>query len=391
MKKLLSAFILSLLGTFAYAGYSPILPVYVRILGGGGLQVGGLSSSFMLARAVSASIFGRLSDVLDQRVSFIRIGIFLFILTALLFLYADSYPWILGLVAFQGVISGMVWPQIQTLIARGAERDYRSRAFSLYFISGNTGMLLSSGAVGAGLSILARRGIGEPLSYRYIFAGVVIFYLLTLFFSFRLQEFKAGVIEPQKRREAELPFPLLLGMVVGNGMAQGLFGSLLLLYLYDRFQLSSRDIAYALFLAQIGGLLFTYLISHISDVKGEGWGMFLTQLPLAVFCLLLPWLRSPSGVILAMPLLVFGIKGFIPISRSLVSESKSGVGTRIGLVNTVSNLGAVIGPLVGGAIYEMAGVERPLLALAIFPVLGAGVGVLSLYSFFRGKRGRVLT
>jgi MFS family permease len=49
-------------------------------LGGGGLLVGAVSSSFMLAQALSASIFGRLSDTLNHRAPFIRTGILLFFL-----------------------------------------------------------------------------------------------------------------------------------------------------------------------------------------------------------------------------------------------------------------------------------------------------------------------
>lgn len=382
---LLPIFILALLGSFAFASYRPILPVYVRILGGGGLLVGLLSSSFMLARALSASIFGRLSDILNRGTPFIRIGLSLFFFTTLLFLFAKSYPPILILVTLQGFISGMIWPQAQTLIARGAHRSYRSRAFSLYFISGNTGMLLSSGAVGFGLSFLAKRGIEEPYSYRYIFAGIGVFFLFAFFLSFALSEFKKERVEEEREEKIRLPFSLLLGIVLGNGIVMGLFRSILLIYLYDRFGFSSKGIAYILFFSQIGGLLLIYIVSHISDVKGLKWGLFLTQIPLSLSCILLPWFRTPLEVIVAMTLLIFGIRAFNPISRSLASLNRK-IGTRIGFVNAASNIGAVIGPLIGGLVYDIAGIERPFMALGIFPLVGVGISVLLLTSLILRKK-----
>jgi len=372
-------FLLSFLGSFALASYRPILPVYVRILGGGGLLVGLLSSSFMLARALSASLFGRLSDLLDRRVRFIRIGIILFILTASLFLFANHYPLILILVTLQGFISGMVWPQAQTLIAQKTPQNYRSRAFSIYSISGNIGILLSNGAVGLGLSILAKRGIEEPHSYKYIFASIALLYLITFLTSFNLKESK----EEKPREEMKFSLPSLLVVVLCNGVIMGLFRSILLLYIHDRFGFSSRGIAYILFLSQIGGLLPIYMVSHISDIRGLRWGLFITQLPLSVACILIPWLSSPLGVIIAMFFIGMGIRAFIPISRSLVSVGK-GVGTRIGLMNSALNIGAVIGPLLGGLVYDIVGIGRPTLALAIFPLAGVGI-LLALSLITRGR------
>jgi hypothetical protein len=43
----------------------------------------------------------------------------------------------------------------------------------------------------------------------------------------------------------------------------------------------------------------------------------------------------------------------------------------------------VIGPLIGGAVYDMAVAGRPLMALGIFPLIGVGIVVLALCALFR--------
>lgn len=69
----------------------PLFPQYVKLLGGGGLEVGILFSSFVLPRAILAAPFGNLSDRIGRK-RLILIGSFLYALLAVLFTVPTSWP-----------------------------------------------------------------------------------------------------------------------------------------------------------------------------------------------------------------------------------------------------------------------------------------------------------
>lgn len=46
------------------------------------------------------------------------------------------------------------------------------------------------------------------------------------------------------------------------------------------------------------------------------------------------------------------ISSFIPISRAYATDINTEVGSNIGTLNMVTNLGSVVGPIIGGLIYD---------------------------------------
>jgi MFS family permease len=46
------------------------------------------------------------------------------------------------------------------------------------------------------------------------------------------------------------------------------------------------------------------------------------------------------------------ISSFVPISRAYATNISTEIGSNIGTLNMLTNLGAVIGPIIGGYIYD---------------------------------------
>ena len=80
----------------------PLFPLYVKSLGGGGLEVGILFSSFVLTRAILATPFGNLSDRIGRK-RLILIGSFLYTFLAILFTVPDTWSGLIFVRALQGV------------------------------------------------------------------------------------------------------------------------------------------------------------------------------------------------------------------------------------------------------------------------------------------------
>ena len=114
--------------------FRPILPVFARRLGASGLEVGFLTSGFMLARAITSFIIGKNIDISGRRKLFITAGFFFVFLIAFGYIFVNSYYGLLFLRFCQGICSGLMWPPTQIMVAEQAEKGYRTRALSLYQI-----------------------------------------------------------------------------------------------------------------------------------------------------------------------------------------------------------------------------------------------------------------
>jgi len=153
----------------------PLFPQYVKLLGGGGLEVGILFSSFVLTRAILAAPFGNLSDRIGRK-RLILIGSFLYALLAVLFTVPTSWPGLTLVRGLQGVASAMVWPVSEALVIDSCPAASRGASLGKIVMASNLGMVVGP-FIGGGLYFVASQYLGfsvtDSFKFPFYFTAIV--------------------------------------------------------------------------------------------------------------------------------------------------------------------------------------------------------------------------
>jgi MFS family permease len=355
-------FILTLLAFSGAVGISlfrPTLPLFTRRMGATGFQVGALTSGFMLSRALCAYLCGKFSDRIGRRKLFLPLGFLLYIVSCTGLFFARSYLDVLVISIFQGAISGMMWPMAQVVTIESSVRSFKTRALSFYFASGNAGMSVGNALLGVAIIFtMLRFNTDENTAFRYIFllSGTIFFigFLCSLFLSETMR--REGQVERNRKKRTtamtgEFYTILLIGFFIG--IVPGLIRSIMVLYLNERFLIPTQNIAFILMASNITALFSMLIFSYYSDRRGTVRALVIVCLLTGISAIIIPFANGITFLVVLLVISGTGARSFTPISRSSVSElAGERLGQHIGLINTFSNLGTVLGPLAGGFFYD---------------------------------------
>ncbi len=342
-------FIYGLAGTgmLGHGLLRPVLPIFARRIGATGLEVGLLTSGFMIARALTAYVIGRHVDKTGHTNRFVRIGFFFVFVTVLTFSIINSYEGLLILRFCQGICFGLIWPTTQVMIADLTKNDFRARALSLYQITGRLGALLSRILFSVVLMITAGLGFSEISSFRVIFlVGAVILLIGFIEAAFMPSTPRKTVTQVKGKP----PYPVfILGFIFGALLS---LAPLSIVFLNEHFRVDLIGIAFILLGLDITSICVMYIVSHLSDRIGPGKSLWFVIVPAFIAALFLPF---ASGLVIFMGsyiILRSAISSFIPVSRAYATSVNTGVGANIGILNMTTNLGSVVGPIIGGLAYD---------------------------------------
>ncbi len=346
-KRLLMLYGLAGAGMLGHGLFRPILPIFARRLGATGVEVGLLTSGFMLARAITAYMMGKNADRTGRRTIYVRIGFFCVFMIAFGYFFIDSYFGLLFLRFCQGICSGLMWPATQIIVVEQADKTYRTRALSLYQITGRIGGLLSRAVLGIILIVTARIGLSELSSFRVIFIiGAIILiggFIDTLF----VPEYKKA---PRIEKKGKPPYSIfLLGFVFGAMMA---LAPISIVFFNEFYGISPLAIAILLLGLDVLTIVAMYGSSHLTDSIGIKRSLWFVIIPCFAAALLLPFVRVFIIFVVIYFMLRMSISSFVPISRAYATNISTEVGSNIGTLNMLTNLGAVVGPIIGGFIYD---------------------------------------
>lgn len=368
-------FILTSLAFLASLGFGYvriIIPIYVRYLGATGLQVGLLSSGFMLARAFAAVLFGKRSDIKGRRRLYIRAGLALIVVVLLLYPLIPDYYWILLLRILQGFLSGLTWPIAQTMLLESSHENKRATWLSIYFVSGRVGTIFANLSLGALIYLLERNlGISEQSSFSYFFILAAFLFLVAFFESAGLKEIVSYSRDDSKALETQGRFKInhlfIFAFVVG--LFLGTFNSIFIIYLKEVFNLSTGNVAYALFGAYLISFPFVLSLSLFADRKGVDKVFHVILITTVTLSLIIPGIKNLRLLVVLLGLIYAALNSFIPISRATVSHLKKqkSLGENIGKINAFQNIGQIIGPLIAGLIYDT--LRNKLFSLTLFGAL----------------------
>ncbi len=361
----------------------PLLPFYAMKLGGGGLVVGILISSYAVAQLLSAPLWGRVSDRFGRRPALL-ISLGAAAIAYVVFAYAESI-WLLLLSRLvQGAGGGTVGV-IQAYVTDVTEPENRTRSLGWLSAATNAGVM-----VGPVLGSLSR-GISDEAP-GLLAAGLTLanmtFAWLYLRES-REEETDEQRATPRTRPRTAVwqvlsrpgePAPRLIWMyAIGMGAFQGMT-AVLALFLAKRFQVSEREIGFVFaYTGAISVVVRALLLGKAVDRLGEAR---LSRVGMALLAVGLAWLPLTHQWLwlgLAVALMPLGTAFTFPCVTAMLSRliGRHERGVYMGVQQSFGGAARVVAPLWAGWAWDHLGIGVPFWtgAVLVLGTLVLGLGI----------------
>lgn len=365
-------FLVSTAFTFLMFG----LPIFSKALGASAFEIGGLFSVFTVTILVLRPIVGWALDRLGRKPFFLA-ATFTYALCMFLFATADSLGSLYLARLAQGIASALMWITVHTIVADLTPAIERGHMMGRVNEMDVRGELV--GAI-AGFTLMGFLGPerGWPLAFLgYALAaaagGVVAWR--------QVPETRPERLSHEEARQGISPVLWrLLGAVFITTAASALISPVYLIYLQDKFTTQIETLAWAFFPA---GVLMAFLPSRmgrLSDRIGRAPLMAAGLALSGVLTLALPVLPALGWLVVVYTLTSVGWAMSGPAESAMVADLTGAQmrGRGYGFYELASGLGASVGPLLGGWLYDTAGKSIPFFANGILLLAGAVWVVLAL-------------
>lgn len=347
----------------------PVLPLLSTHYGATAFQAGLLMSVFSLMQFIFSPIWGRLSDRIGRR-PVLLICIFGEALSYILLAFSRS----LEMLFVARILTGFFGASISTASAYISDitpKEQRSKGMALIGAAFGLGFLFGP-AIGGGLTLFA-----ETLSTDVHFItgfssfGVSILCVVTFIFAYftltesltdsnreaakKLSEHKKNRLKILLEYYHRPTVGLLIGLFGLTTFAMASMEATLVLFMKENFNWGIKEVSFGF--AYIGlCIVFTqgFLVRRILPIFGEAQILRLGLTMMFFGFIVLVFANSLVGLGISMTLLAFG-NGFTNPSilgsvSLLVSEQEQGVA--LGTTQSLSSLGRVLGPALGGLIFS---------------------------------------
>jgi MFS family permease len=386
----------------------PLLPFYVKTLGGSGVNflgfhigigliIGFIVASFTVAQLLSAPMWGRFSDRVGRRPALL-IALGASAIAYLIFGFAHSLLLLFLSRLVQGAGGGTVGV-IQAYVADSTDPKDRARALGWLSATTNLGValgpVLGSVAITIGKYDLAPGPGTLHLGHAApgIFAAVLC--LINMAFAARYLTESRVVSEPLKEGEvartsrqaiwrvishsSEPASRLIWIYAIAIGAFQGSF-SVLALFLNARFQVTEQTIGYFfMYVGSISVFARVLLLGRMVDWLGEANLSRLGLILLTVGVVGMPLSRNLWMLAVAVALIPLGTAFTFPCVTALLSRviSPRERGLYMGMQQTYGGVARVIAPLFFGWSFDRLGVSSPYFfsATFIFATVFLGFGL----------------
>jgi MFS family permease len=377
----------------------PLLPFYVKTLGGPGINVLGMHfgigiisgfivAAFTFAQLLSAPMWGRFSDRVGRRPTLL-IALGASAIAYLIFGFAHSLLVLFLSRIVQGAGGGTVGV-IQAYVADST--DPKDRARALGWLSATTNLGVALGPVLGSFAItLGKRDLmpGQgSLQMGYAAPGIIaaMLCLLNMIFVARyLKESRDLSLQPEPgevrpsssqaiwrviSHSSEPSSRLIWIYAIAIGAFQGSF-SVLALFLNARFEVTEQTIGYFfMYVGAISVFARVLLLGRAVDWLGEANLSRLGIILLAAGVVGMPLSRNLAMLAIAVALIPLGTAFTFPCVTALLSRviAPGERGLYMGMQQTYGGVARIIAPLFFGWAFDSIGVSAPYFFSAAFIV-----------------------
>jgi MFS family permease len=355
---------------------SPTLPLFARSFGVNHAQVGAILAAFAFARFATGLISGKLVDHFGERLIY-SFGIGFVSITSFAAGFAQSYEQLLIFRAVGGFGSSMFSVAAGSILLRAVDDDHRARAQSLYNGSFLVGMMAGP-VVGGALSGFSLRA--PMIIYGFLLIGASA----SGAFLLRNSTLAAKPTASQERETISLRSALALkpyrsALIISFITAWVLFGmsrSILPLFMVEEIKVSPSFMGLGFTISTVINGIFLMKAGKLSDINGRRYSAvigtsFLTLFILALAVTTEPWMFLAASVIVG-----FGGAFLSTTPSAIVGDVLEGKGGQvIGLFQMAGDAGAMVAPLILGAIADGYGYRPAFLVTAALMLVAVAVSI----------------
>ncbi|MGB9802983.1 MAG: MFS transporter [Desulfofundulus sp.] len=330
----------------------PIFPFMIVKLGGGPATLGFFMATYSLMQFIFAPLWGRLSDRIGRR-PFLLMGLSGYGITFILFGLASKLWMMFAIRILSGIISSATLPTAMAYIADKTSGEERSR-----------GMGMMGAAMGLGM--IAGPAIGGWLGHYnftlpfFVAGGLAILNLLFAISFLPESLEKRGPSKATGRDRITLNVlknPLLVIFVLGFVLyfTMSMFEATFALFAAQKAGFGPREVGVLFAILGLTGVavqggLLGKLAKRFGDVNLIRTGMLVSSLGMLLI------LTTSNRLLLILNAAIFntGTSLLGPSASSLLSKNASGrQASAMGLMQSSNSLGRILGPVAGGALYDL--------------------------------------
>jgi DHA1 family multidrug resistance protein-like MFS transporter len=340
-----------------------VLPIYGREIGAGAVEIGLFFSVFSLAVVLLRPLVGTGLDRYGRR-PFVLSGIAGYAASMFLFGLWNAVWGVIVARIVQGIASACLWIAVDAIIADISGSLSRGRSFGGINQANNQGSI-----VGSLIAIFVLGQLGAGKVWTWLFVGYGLAAVVGWLLAWRgLSETHApGVCAEGKPLSWSRSWVLLLLIAAVTSASGAMIGPIVLFFLQDRLGASAPEVGLAYMPAALVGALVAAQLGGLADRFGRKPLMLLGMAATAASSFLMPGLGSVLA--LAIMQAVVAAAGAVgrPARQALVADLTGGDqrGRAYGIYALAGGLGATVGPLAGGWLYERVSPAAPFYANGI--------------------------
>lgn len=358
-----------LLGSFAFGIMSFILPIYSKRIGGNAVSIGGLFSVFSMVTLLIRPLIGKGIDRYGGK-KFLTSSFLFYAISMILYSYSVNIVLLYISRVIQGIGSSLMWVSAYSMAVENTENENRGGSIGKIDEASSRGALYG---VIIGFIVLSKFSFFSGWSF--LFKGYAVLSILAAFIVYKYipETTKTTNKEKQEKGDTKLAgsFFKLLTVVFISSISASMLNPIILIYLQDKF---TKDLT-VLAIAYIPtALIYSFLPSKLGKISdkigriipmiiglaGSGIDSFGFVYSSSIKVLVVFWVIESLGMVMASP-----------AQEALVADltGEDVRGTGYGLYLFVTSLGAAIGPLLGGYLYDYFGHTIPFLLNGVILLL----------------------
>jgi MFS transporter, DHA1 family, multidrug resistance protein len=361
--------------SFPFGILSFVLPIYGRELGASAIEIGGLFSAFALVPVLVRPVLGRALDRWGRR-PFLLLGLVGYVAAMVVFALADNVGLLLLGRFIQGMGQAFLWLTALTIVADLAPETGRGLSFGAVDEATNRGAIIGTTIGFTGLFVMQGSGdLGFRAFWPLLFGAFAVPALLAFGTAWSgIPETRPSqVVQPVQSQPVSRRLLALMGIVFVTGASAAMVWPLLMVFLGDHLGAGVADLTLAYLPAALIGAVLPSRTGRLADRFGRQTLMVVGLLVGAGASVLIPHLRTVVLLAALWAVESIGYAAAVPAERAFVADIAGADtrGTSYGLYTFAYFLGALVGPLAGGWLYEAVDPSTPFYLNAAVLAVGA--------------------
>jgi len=351
----------------------PILPIYAETLGATGFWLGVIFAGFSLSRTISMPLIGRFSDQMGRK-RFISFGLFVYALSSLGYIYADSVPALVIVRIIQGFSSAMITPIAMAFIGDISPPEKEGSYMGLFTIA----LFLGFG-FGPLLGGITKDLISMDADFIIMGGFCILAFFMVLIYLPRSSSIKKNVPQTDTPFTTILQSRSIMGICFyrfASAFCRGSIITFLPLYAYNTLQLNSSQIG----LIIASSILLTAILQPPFGKLADKLNRKKLVIVGSIFYFsTVPFIPNTLSfiqiLILNIILGFFGALSLPAASALIVREGRDygGMGSVMAIFNVAMSAGLGIGPLASGVILDLWGLSEVFYFCTVLGLLSTGV------------------